>query len=123
VVLGGESGRKRREKGRSMPGTIPATSQLERLIPITAISVRSGLRGVRDRLRSFNFCMRVLHPFTSTSTDAISSPTPPHSIFIGGFRTTAGASRIVPGGRHPKPFTEAEVGHGTHDLAELPPAL
>src|SRR5712664_1225247 len=42
---------------RSMPGTIPATSQLERLISITAISVRSGLRGVRDRLRSFNFCM------------------------------------------------------------------
>src|SRR5260370_31093393 len=42
---------------RSMPGTIPATSQLEKLISITAISVPSGLRGVRDRLRSFNFWM------------------------------------------------------------------
>jgi hypothetical protein len=31
---------------------------------------------VRDRLRSFNFCMGVLHRFTSTSTDAISSSTP-----------------------------------------------
>jgi hypothetical protein len=42
---------------RSTPGTIPATSQLDRLISITGISVPSGLRGVRDRLRSFNFCM------------------------------------------------------------------
>src|SRR5260221_14133068 len=40
--------------------TIPATSQLDRLISITAISVPSGLRGVRDRLRSFNFCIGLL---------------------------------------------------------------
>src|ERR1035437_6054397 len=36
---------------------MPATSQLERLISMTAISVPSGWRGVRHRLRSFNFCM------------------------------------------------------------------
>src|SRR4029077_19774235 len=42
---------------RSTPGTMPATSQLEWLISITAINVPSGSRGVRDRLRSFNFCM------------------------------------------------------------------
>src|ERR1035437_3709796 len=42
---------------RSTPGTMPATSQLERLISMTAISVPSGWRGVRHRLRSFNFCM------------------------------------------------------------------
>src|SRR6267378_54593 len=42
---------------RSTPGTMPATSQLDWLISITAISVPSGSRGVRDRLRSFNFCM------------------------------------------------------------------
>src|SRR6516225_4229285 len=42
---------------RSTPGTIPATSQLDRLISMTVISVPSGSRAVRDRLRSFNFCM------------------------------------------------------------------
>src|SRR5450759_2704088 len=36
---------------------MPATSQLDRLISMTAISVPSGSRAVRDRLRSFNFCM------------------------------------------------------------------
>src|SRR5450830_1393016 len=42
---------------RSTPGTMPATSQLDRLISMTAISVPSGSRAVRDRLRSFNFCI------------------------------------------------------------------
>ena len=43
---------------RSTRGAIPATSQLDRLsISITAIGVQSGLRVVRHRLRSFNFCM------------------------------------------------------------------
>src|SRR5258705_771766 len=42
---------------RSTPGTMPATSQLNRLSSITAISVPSGSRGLGDRLRSFNFCM------------------------------------------------------------------
>src|SRR5450759_2541189 len=42
---------------RSAPGTMPATSQLDRLISMTAISVPSGSRAVRDRLRSFNFCI------------------------------------------------------------------
>jgi hypothetical protein len=36
---------------------MPATSQLDRLSSITAISVPSGSRGLGDRLRSFNFCM------------------------------------------------------------------
>ena len=34
---------------RSTPGTMPATSQLDRLISITAISVLSGSRATRDR--------------------------------------------------------------------------
>src|SRR5450756_2084576 len=42
---------------RSTLGTMPATSQLDRLISMTAISVPSGSRAVRDRLRSFNFCI------------------------------------------------------------------
>src|SRR5271155_5550380 len=36
---------------------MPATSQLDRFISITAISVPSGSRAMRDRLKSFNFCM------------------------------------------------------------------
>ena len=42
---------------RSTPGTIPATSQLDRLISMTAINVPAGSRAMRDQLRSFNFCM------------------------------------------------------------------
>ena len=42
---------------RSTPGTIPATSRLDRLISMTAISVLSNSRATRDRLRSFNYCM------------------------------------------------------------------
>src|SRR4051812_16968203 len=39
---------------RSMPGTSPATSQLDWLISLTAISVLSWSKAVRDRLRSFD---------------------------------------------------------------------
>ena len=72
-----------RNRNWEASGTMPATSQLDRLISMTAISVLSGSRGVRHRLRSFNFCMGVLHRFTSAPMDAISSP-PPHSISVGG---------------------------------------
>ena len=65
---------------RSTPGTIPATSQLDRLISMTAISVPFGSRAVRDRLRSFNFCMGRSIGSHQRRWNAISSP-PPHSIF------------------------------------------
>src|SRR4051794_31469617 len=39
---------------RSMPGTSPATSQFDWLISMTAISVLSWSKAVRDRLRSFD---------------------------------------------------------------------
>src|SRR5215813_1703930 len=42
---------------RSMPGTIPATSQLDRPISMTAINVLVGSRAMRDRLKSFSVCM------------------------------------------------------------------
>src|SRR6516225_4815884 len=42
---------------RSTPGKMPATSQLDTLISITAISVPFGSRAMRDRLKSFNVCM------------------------------------------------------------------
>jgi hypothetical protein len=42
---------------RSTPGTIPATSQHDWLISMTAMRVPSGSKAMRHRLRSFNFCM------------------------------------------------------------------
>src|SRR5271168_3888463 len=65
---------------RSTPGKIPATSQLDRLISMTVISVPSGSRATRDRLRSFNFFMGCSIGSHQRRWNAISSP-PPHSIF------------------------------------------
>ena len=57
---------------RSTLGTIPATSQLDRLISMTAISVPFGSRAVRDRLRSFNFCRGA--PSVHISDDGMQYP-------------------------------------------------
>src|SRR5215470_8217283 len=62
-----------------MPGTIPATSQLDRLISMTAINVLAGSRAMRDRFKLFNVCMGSSIGSQRTM-DAISTP-PPHSIF------------------------------------------
>src|SRR5713226_9740768 len=40
---------------------MPATSQLDKLISITAISVLSCFRTIRDWFRSFGFCIGGLH--------------------------------------------------------------
>src|SRR6202035_1279669 len=58
---------------------MPATSQLDKLISITAISVLSCFKTIRDWFRSFGFCIGGLHRVTSATMCAISSP-PPHSI-------------------------------------------
>src|SRR6516225_11909705 len=71
-----------------MPGTIPATSQLDRLISMTAINVLAGSRVMRDRLKSFNVCMGSSIGSQRTM-DAISTP-PPHSIFHHGIRGRGG---------------------------------
>src|SRR5215472_1138911 len=62
-----------------MPGTTPATSQLDRLISMTAINVLAGSRAMRDRLKLFNVCMGS-SICSQRTMDAISTP-PPHSIF------------------------------------------
>src|SRR6516162_11661509 len=67
-----------------MPGTIPATSQLDRLISMTTINVLAGSRAMRDRLKLFNVCMGSSIGSQRTM-DAISTP-PPHSIFHHGIR-------------------------------------
>src|ERR1700751_1418142 len=64
-----------------MPGTTPATSQLDRLISMTAIKVLAGSRAMRDRLKSFKVCMDSSIGSQRTM-EAISTPGP-HSIFYG----------------------------------------
>ena len=61
---------------RSTPGTMPATSQLDKLISITAISVLSCFRTIRDWLRSFGVCIGGLHRFTSATMDAFLAAAP-----------------------------------------------
>ena len=63
---------------RSTPGTIPATSQLDRLISTTAINVLPGSRAARDRTQVVQLLHGALHRFASATMGAISSP-PPHS--------------------------------------------
>ena len=72
----------------------PRNEPLKRLISITAISVPSGLRGVRDRLRSFNFCMGLLS-IGSHQRRRMQYPRrrPPQSIFFGAFNDFGYRSR------------------------------
>jgi len=70
--------------------TIPATSQLDRLISMTAINVLAGSRAMRDRLKSFNVCMGGSIGSRRTM-DAISTA-PPHSIFHHGIRRRASSA-------------------------------
>src|SRR5215471_15029749 len=79
-----------------MPGTIPATSQLDRLISMTAINVLAGSRAMRDRLKLFNVCMGSSIGSQRTM-DAISTP-PPHSIFHHGISKTRWNNLL--GGKH-----------------------
>src|ERR1700732_4591391 len=64
---------------RSMPGSIPATSQLDWLISTTAMIVLSWSRATRDLLRSFGWGIRALHQLVA----ATMVPSPrrlPHTI-------------------------------------------
>ena len=70
---------------RSTPGTMPATSQLDWLISITAINVASVSSGSRHRLRSFTvsvfrFVMTGLHRYCRQCSDGYVPSLPPHSI-------------------------------------------
>src|SRR5258707_11267947 len=62
-----------------MPGSTPATSQLDWLISTTAITVLSWSRATRDLLKSFGWGIRALHQLDA----ATMVPSPrrlPHSI-------------------------------------------
>src|SRR5438876_5490111 len=67
-----------------MPGSTPATSQLDWLISTTAMIVLSWSRATRDRLKSFGWGIRALHQFGSSDDGAISSPPAPYHLPAGG---------------------------------------
>src|SRR5580704_6212079 len=67
-----------------MPGSTPATSQLDWLISTTAMIVLSWSRATRDRLKSFGWGIRALHQFGSSDDGAISSPPAPYHLSAGG---------------------------------------
>src|SRR5258708_2930058 len=64
-----------------MPGSTPATSQLDWLISTTAITVLSWSRATRDLLKSFGWGIRALHQLVA----ATMVPSPrrlPHTISL-----------------------------------------
>src|SRR5216683_7942434 len=62
-----------------MPGSTPATSQLDWLISTTAITVLSWSRATRDLLKSFGWGIRALHQLV-TATMVPSPRRLPHTI-------------------------------------------
>src|SRR5438105_2946990 len=62
-----------------MPGSMPATSQLDWLISTTVMIVLSWSRATRDLLKSFGWGIRALHPL-ATATMVPSPRRLPHTI-------------------------------------------
>src|SRR6202048_1049499 len=62
-----------------MPGSTPATSQLDWLISTTAITVLSWSRATRDLLKSFGWGIRALHQVVA-ATMVPSPRSLPHTI-------------------------------------------
>src|SRR5208282_1336737 len=68
---------------RSTPGTIPETSQLDKPISITTISVLSWFRAVKDRLRSFDCSIGRSIGFLDSAESATPSPLAPYHLHQG----------------------------------------
>src|ERR1700749_3532800 len=62
-----------------MPGSMPATSQLDWLISTTVMIVLSWSRATRDLLKSFGWGIRALHQL-ATATRVASPRRLPHTI-------------------------------------------
>src|ERR1700681_910975 len=69
-----------------MPGSTPATSQLDWLISTTAMIVLSWSRATRDLLKSFGWGIKALHQLGCSDDGAISSPPAPYHLADGGGR-------------------------------------
>src|SRR6266571_2490530 len=86
-----------------MPGSIPATSQLDWLISTTAMIVLSWSRATRDLLKSFGWGIGALHQL-ATATMVPFPRRLPHSISLlegDGFEPSVpGEKPWVPPGKH-----------------------
>src|SRR5437763_11512081 len=81
-----------------MPGSIPATSQLDWLISTTAMIVLSWSKATRDLLKSFGWGIRGTPSVRCSDDGAISSPPAPYHLPAGGkqIRTTGPAEDPSP---------------------------
>src|SRR5580704_4923649 len=67
-----------------MPGSTPATSQLDWLISTTAMIVLSWSNATRDLLKSFSWGIGALRQLFASDDGAISSPPAPYHLSAGG---------------------------------------
>src|SRR6202048_4937564 len=67
---------------RSMPGSTPATSQLDWLSSTTAMIVLSWSKATRDLLKSFGWGIRALRQLFASDDGAISSPPAPYHLSV-----------------------------------------
>src|ERR1700726_2810585 len=67
-----------------MPGSTPATSQLDWLSSTTAMIVLSWSKATRDLLKSFSWGIGVLRQLFASDDGAISSPPAPYHLPAGG---------------------------------------
>ena len=70
---------------RSMPGSTPATSQLDWLSSTTAMIVLSWSKATRDLLKSFSWGIVALRQLFASDDGAISSPPAPYHLWAGVF--------------------------------------
>src|SRR6266446_3534371 len=69
-----------------MPGSTPATSQLDWLSSTTAMIVLSWSKATRDLLKSFSWGIGALRQLFASDDGAISSPPAPYHLSAGGSR-------------------------------------
>src|ERR1700730_4209460 len=65
-----------------MPGSTPATNQLDWLSSTTAMIVLSWSKATRDLLESFSWGIRALRPLFASDDGAISSPPAPYHLSV-----------------------------------------
>src|SRR5580700_5815190 len=80
-----------------MPGSTPATSQLDWLSSTTAMIVLSWSKATRDLLKSFSWGIGALRQLFASDDGAISSPPAPYHLSAGGrwIRTSGSWSDLL----------------------------
>src|ERR1700726_4402372 len=82
-----------------MPGSTPATSQLDWLSSTTAMIVLSWSKATRDLLKSFSWGIGALRQLFASDDGAISSPPAPYHLTAGGSRIRTCMGLFLSSGR------------------------